>query len=55
MLPQIIVTVWLTITWVFITRELTEEADFVPAVIAALVHISVLVIALAYGGFWNVQ
>ena len=56
MIPQIIVTIWLTTTWIFFVRKMgiKDAHDVFTSVIAATIQISIIVVALYYGGFWAV-
>lgn len=55
MIPQIIVTAWLTITWLVIAEQIaiTLHWDNVDARILALIFVAIVVVALYFGNFWG--
>lgn len=55
MIPQIIATIWLTTTFIFFVRKMgiTDARDVFISVIAATIQITIIVVALYYGGFWT--
>jgi hypothetical protein len=56
MIPQIIVTVWLTVKWIGTIRSLGTDGtkDTFTSTVAATVNIAIPVVALYYGNFWSI-
>jgi hypothetical protein len=53
MIPQILATIWLTLTWSFLITQLKKEGHDTPdAVAGAIIIIGILVTILYYGNFW---
>ena len=56
MLPQIIVTIWLTVTWLIIAVVLDIERcfDMATVVVLSTIYVAIAAVALHFGGFWSI-